>query len=160
MKKAKIFFTSLMVFLFALSVMGSNNFNLTWDVFGFEDDKTISKKEIEEYVGKQLVNPIRDCYVEAYPHALMSKCPSEFYFSFDKPRWATEDYEPTYYKGQPVQGDLIFLDCSVERHIGKVQVNVTKEVCNVQESFFSDWVPSETFVSSFCKKISNQAKEK
>lgn len=154
MKKAKIIFASLILCLLTLSVMGKNNVNLTFDLFGFDDEEnTVSEKEIREFVGKELVDPIKACYVEANPDAFMTKCPSEFLFNFDKPHWAGADYKPTYYKGQPVQGELVFLDCTVEQHICKAQVNVSKNEIKVQESFFSDWVTAKDFNKTFCERV-------
>lgn len=161
MKKAKIIFASLLLCMLTLSVFGNNNMNFTFDIFGFgDDDNTLTEKEILEYVGKELVEPTKACYMEANPHAFMTKCTSEFRFNIDRPHWAGAEFKPVYYKNVPVQGELVYIDCETERHICKAKVNVTKNELLVQESFFSEWVSGEEFCKSFCKRVSKNSDSK
>lgn len=160
MKRGKVIFSMLIFGFLALTVLGKNNLNLGIDFLSFGDrDNEVSEKEIQEYVDKHLKAPVLKCYMEANPHAFMSKCTSEFLFRIDRPSWADADYKPVYYTNQTLYGNLVFIDCEVERHIGKVKVNITEDLIMVQESFFSNWIHAKEFNKSFCERSAQTSSE-
>ena len=160
MKTKKIAFATIILCLLTLSVMGKNNFNIGWSILD-DEVKVYKESEVLDFVGKKLVQPIRECYEKANPHAFMTKCYSDMKFNFDEQYdWqVTEDKpEREFYENQRILGDLAFIDCGTKRHIGQVEIRMDMKTVKVQESFFSDWVSAEDFTDSFCERI-NESKE-
>lgn len=160
MKTKKIVFSTLILCFLTLSVMGKNNFNIGWSLLD-DEVKMISEAQVNEFVGKKLVQPIKTCYTEANPHAFMTKCYSDIHFVFDKQYdWQiTEDKpEREFYENQQIVGELVFTDCGMKRHIGQVKVRMDLKTVQVQESFFSDWESADDFTSSFCERVKNTDK--
>lgn len=157
MKTRKIIFAGIMICLLALSALGRNNFNIGWNLLD-DETKTYTEKEVLELVGLELIKPIKECYEEAYPHAFMTKCYSEIRFKFDRHSdWQpTDGEERVFYESERILGNAVYTECGMDQHIGKVEVNMGSKSIKVQESFFSDWVSADEFISSFCKRLDEQ----
>lgn len=105
---------------------------------------TISRKEFQRYMDTELIKPVRTIIEKHNPHVFMTKCYSAVNFELDE-RYKNTRYP--LYKSGGIQGRLVFTECSQNKHMADVYVNLKEKTFTIQESYTSKAKNKEEYVS-------------
>lgn len=159
MKRIQKLSILMLIAFFVLSFATRNNFNPAGkDWLGLESEKMVKYQEIIDLVNTRISTPIRECYVEVFPHAFMMKCRTDIVFSSESDAYNT-DHSLEVYADYPVQGELVFIECESRHHLCDVQVTHSTGEIKVQESYFSPWISDQEYTQSFCEKIKTKKED-
>ncbi len=164
MKSFNIIFASLLLACAGLSFVVPNNFdamananNSRLEISGqsvvenqqIQDDAdTVSLEKLNELLNKKLIEPLTKCIEQKDPHLFMTKCYSRMYFDLAK-----TFKNRKLYTDRPIRGDLIFVDCTIERHWGQVSIDYNKKEITVRESYKTGYQPVKTYLNETCAFI-------
>lgn len=112
------------------------------------DVDTLSEQELLDYVGEELITPIRDCFMEKDPHMFMTKCYTRIFFEPNK-RYQYQKF----YKDSNINGSLILIDCSVETRMADIQINYANKTIKVKESFTSPSLTKDKYLNNLCSYV-------
>ena len=152
----KILFLS-MLSLFGLLTLTSSN-NLYKAPVEIVQSDSIELEQAMEYLKKELIHPISDCYLSEESH--MSKCPDLFNIELKKVGWRNIHSNEVINKmkfaeHQAIRGNLLFKRCGMEGdHVSSfVLIWKNDKTILLKENFRSKEVPLKEYIASFCKDV-------
>ena len=153
MNRLKISVVTVCLMFLGLSVLAKNNFSTSGFGWFADEENEVEYSKYMEFINTKLVGPVAACYQEANPHEFMTKCYSEIYCQLNNFKPGEDHSTEKLWTGSNYTGVVIYNDCGNINHICSVKTNYKEQKIEVRESFFSEWVPAEDFVKSFCEKM-------
>lgn len=145
-----------MILALGLAFAGRNNLGISYSLWSVSAQDEVSVKEVEEQVGKLVVEPLYNSFTKSRPHMFMTKCYSRLVFTLQGQSPGTEGYNSlTFTRNKAVEGEILFSRCGAPHHICTFKLDLQTKEVKVRESLLSGWMS----VDGFGKKIESSEEE-
>ncbi|MCP4437340.1 MAG: hypothetical protein GY810_00035 [Aureispira sp.] len=162
MKSFEILLAAIIVACIGLSFTSKNNFDTEAHqqtkavannsapitVAHQQNQDTIALDSLMKYVNNELIEPIRNCFMEKDPHMFMTKCYTRISFELNE-----SHRNRRLYKDDNIEGSLVLIDCSVESYMATIRVNYAQKSITLKESFTSPRKEKDKYLNDLCKHV-------
>lgn len=167
MKTFNVLFVILVLACLGLSFMSPNNLDkaavpttetaaVAPEMLAEPNSDTISAKQLQDFVNKELIAPLRACMEEADPHVFMTKCYSKLKFVQTLGQFGSRRL----YKDSYIRGRLVFIDCSEENFMADVRIHYKSKEIMIKESFRTPNQSHKEYLKSICKHLEKTWKQR
>ncbi|TNE55806.1 MAG: hypothetical protein EP338_03260 [Bacteroidetes bacterium] len=136
----------LIAFALTLSFANPNNFGLHFANWALSGDPQVKPEKVMKKVRELVVDPIRTGITKRNPGLLMTKCFSSIESDIYGHRNPEEIAQLSFYKSNPVEGQVFLNRCGREEAICRYRLNLETEKVLVKESFLGEWITLEYFL--------------